>query len=102
MAKLIDYIKENISNSDLSIIDLAKKLNMSRAQFFRKFKALSDSSPNKFILNIRMKIAAEMLHDKNKSISEVAYDCGFSDPGYFSKTFKIYFGVSPTEYLNHS
>jgi signal transduction histidine kinase/ligand-binding sensor domain-containing protein/DNA-binding response OmpR family regulator len=101
MAKLIGFIKENISNSDLSIIDLTNEINMSRAQFFRKFKAISDVSPSKFILNIRMKIAAEMLKEKNKTISEVAYDSGFSDPAYFSKTFKNYFGVTPTEYINN-
>jgi AraC-like DNA-binding protein len=48
-----------------------------------------------------MKIAAEMLKEKNKTISEVAYDSGFSDPAYFSKTFKNYFGVTPTEYINN-
>lgn len=100
MDKLIGYVNENISNSELSIIDLANEINMSRAQFFRKFKAISDVSPNKFIINIRMKIAAEMLKDKNKTISEVAYSIGFSDPAYFSKTFKIYFGITPTDYVN--
>lgn len=102
MDKLIEYVKENISNSDLSIIDLANEINMSRAQFFRKFKAMSDVSPNKFITNIRMKIAADMLKEKNKTISEVAYSTGFSDPAYFSKTFKNYFGITPSEYINQS
>ena len=47
-----------------------------------------------------MKIAAEMLKEKNKTISQVAYDCGFSEPAYFSKTFKNYFGTTPKEYVN--
>lgn len=76
MAKLIGYIKENISNSNQII--------MIRVQFLRNFKAIPDVSPNKFILNIRMKIATEMPKEKDKTISEVAYSVGFSDPAYFS------------------
>ena len=99
MGKLVELITENIENPDLSIEMLYNTLGMSRSQFFRKIKAISELSPNKLLLNIRMKIAVEKLSTGKQSISEVAYAVGFSDPAYFSKVFKSVFNQTPTEYL---
>jgi signal transduction histidine kinase/ligand-binding sensor domain-containing protein/DNA-binding response OmpR family regulator len=99
MEKLVDLIRANASNSDLSINMLYDEMGMSRAQFFRKIKSVSDLSPNKLILNIRMKLAVEKLNQHKYSISEVAYDVGFSDPAYFSKVFKSFYDITPTDYI---
>lgn len=96
---LVGLIKERAHDSELSINDLYEELGMSRSQFFRKIKAISDLSPNKLVLNIRMKMAAEKLREGTLSISEVAYDVGFSDPAYFSKVFKSVYNQTPTEYI---
>lgn len=99
MKKLIDLITENIQDSDLSIEFLYNKLGLSRTQFFRKIKAISNLSPNKLILNIRMKTAVEKLRAGRMTVAEVAYEVGFSDPAYFSKVFKSVFSQTPTEYI---
>ena len=78
---------------------LYNKLGMSRTQFFRKIKAISDLSPNKLILNIRMKMAVEKFQSGGMTIAEVAYEVGFSSPSYFTKCYKEQFGESPTEFL---
>lgn len=96
---LVELIKKQVHNSDLSINDLYEELGMSRSQFFRKIKTISDLSPNKLILNIRMKMAAEKLREGILTISEVAYDVGFSDPAYFSRVFKSTYDQTPTEYI---
>lgn len=99
LKKLTDLIRERAEDSELSVNDLYEELGMSRAQFFRRIKAISDLSPNKLVLNIRMKMAAEKLREGTLSISEVAYAVGFSDPAYFSKVFKSVYHQTPTEYL---
>lgn len=98
---LVDLIKKRAHDSDLSVNDLYEELGMSRSQFFRKIKTISDLSPNKLVLNIRMKMAAEKLREGTLSISEIAYDVGFSDPAYFSKVFKSVYDQTPTEYIKN-
>lgn len=98
--KLVELIKSRVEISDLSVNDLYPEMGISRAQFFRKVKAISNISPNKLIVNIKMNIAAEMLHEGRLSISEVAYKLGYTDPSYFSKVFKSTYGISPTDYLH--
>lgn len=97
--KLVELIKSRIEKSDLSVNDLYPEMGISRAQFFRKVKAISDISPNKLIVNIKMSFAADMLREGDLSISEVAYKLGYSDPSYFSKVFKSIYNISPTDYL---
>ncbi len=99
MRKLVDLITENIQDSELSIETLYSQLGLSRTQFFRKIKAISNLSPNKLILNIRMKMAIEKLRIGGLTVSEVAYEVGYSDPAYFSKVFKSVFNQTPTEYV---
>ena len=99
MQKLIELITQNIKNPDLSAELLYTTLGMSRTQFFRKIKGISDLSPNKLIVNIRMKMAVDKLRARDMSISEVAYEVGFSEPAYFSKVFKSVYGQTPTEFI---
>lgn len=100
LRELIDLITEYASDSSLTTETLYTSLGISRTQFFRKIKSVSDLSPNKLILNIRMKMAVEKFKEKGMTISEVAYAVGFSDPAYFSKTFKGVFGCTPSEYIS--
>lgn len=77
MQKLVELITENAQDPELSMEVLYNKLGMSRTQFFRKIKAISDLSPNKLILNIRMKMAVEKFQSGGMTIAEVAYEVGF-------------------------
>ena len=70
MKKLVELITENVQNSDLSMEFLYNELGMSRTQFFRKIKAISDLSPNKLILNIRMKMAVEKMQAGGMTIAQ--------------------------------
>jgi len=78
MQKLVELITENAQDPELSMEVLYNKLGMSRTQFFRKIKAISDLSPNKLILNIRMKMAVEKFQSGGMTIAEIAYEVGFS------------------------
>ncbi|MDI5898568.1 hybrid sensor histidine kinase/response regulator transcription factor [Flavobacterium yafengii] len=95
--KVLNYIKENISNPDLNVESLATQLKLSRSQFYRKIKVLTNQTANEFLRNVRLQKAKQILEMDNVSISEVSYKTGFSSPSYFTKCFKSYFGILPTD-----
>jgi len=98
LSKVMELVRANVESTDLNIKMLYTEMGMSRAQFFRKIKSISNLSPNKIVLKIRMNLAAEMLRKGDMNVSEVAYGTGFSDPAYFSKVFKSVYEVSPINY----
>jgi len=94
--RLQDYIINNMGNSDLSINDLCGEMNMSRVQLYRKCKSLTDVSPVELVRNLRLQKAKHLLENSPMSISEIAYEVGFSSPSYFAKCYRDQYGVSPT------
>jgi len=93
------YIEENISDPELSVYDLYEFAGMSRTPFYHKLKSLVDLSPSEYIRSVRLKKARALLKDKNNNISEVAYSVGFSNPKYFSTSYKKYYGQSPSAFV---
>ena len=94
----VEYIREHISNPDLSVDELSKSLNMSRVNLHRRIKTSTGLSPIDLIKTIRMKQAAYLLCTGNMNISEVAYKVGYNTPAYFSSSFSAYYNISPTAY----
>lgn len=95
--KVLNYINANIGDPDLNVELLASQLNLSRSQLYRKIKALTNQTANEFLRNIRLQKAKQIIEKGNTNISEVCYKMGFSSPSYFTKCFKNYFGLLPTE-----
>ncbi|WP_170110396.1 hybrid sensor histidine kinase/response regulator transcription factor [Flavilitoribacter nigricans] len=91
-------IEENLEKGDYSIESLAGDLYMSSAQLYRKMMALTGLSPSKFYRNIQISKARQLLQDTELSISEIAYQCGFNDPAYFSRVFSTELKENPTSY----
>ena len=89
-------IDEKISDAELGISDLCDAVHLSKTQVFRKMKALTGESPVRFIQKIRLYKAKELLTTTELSISEIAYDMGFTDPNYFSRAFSKEFGMPPS------
>ncbi|WP_281613448.1 AraC family transcriptional regulator [Flammeovirga sp. SubArs3] len=83
---------------DLSIQDLAFFTGLSLSTFKRKFKTVFNTSPNQYIKTKRLAKAENMLRVTNERISDIAYDCGFNDIGYFSKMFKSEYNITPTDF----
>jgi AraC-like DNA-binding protein len=98
--EVLAFIRQQYSDPDFNVNHIIDKLGMSRSIFYKKFKALSDQSVNDLIRNFRLKKAVELLTSGHRSVSQVAYDCGFSDPAYFSKVFKEYYKISPKDYTS--
>ncbi len=97
--QIIQIVESDITNTEFDKEDFYKKIGMSRTQVYRKLKALTNQSVNEFIRNIRLKKAAGILKSgKSITIAELAYLVGFSNPNYFTRVFREYFGVTPTQY----
>jgi len=96
------FMEENISNSEMNMDDLADKMNMSRSTLNRKMHELFNLSAKDFVQAARIKHACQLLQTTDMAAKEVAYACGFSDPRYFSKSFKANTGKTPTEFRDSS
>ncbi len=93
----IAYIKENYMRK-ISLASVAEHVGLSSGYLCRIFKDETGGSINTYINNLRMNKAGELLSDKNSYIKEVAVAVGFEDQLYFSRLFKRYSGLTPSEY----
>ena len=93
----IAYIKENYMRK-ISLASVAEHVGLSSGYLCRIFKDETGGSINTYINNLRMNKAEELLSDKNSYIKEVAVAVGFEDQLYFSRLFKRYSGLTPSEY----
>lgn len=98
LAKMDMIIAQRISDPELTIDQIAAALNMGRTKFFSKTKALTGVSPNKYLQNERMRIAAELLTEGNLTVAEISYKVGIQDSSYFNKCFKARYSVVPSKY----
>lgn len=99
LKRVTEYIVDRIDDVDFSVDQLSNAMLMSRSSLFRKFKSITGESPQQFIMQTRLRKAAELLHKRQNNINQIAYMCGFSDPKYFSTAFKKFFGITPTDFL---
>ncbi len=94
-----ELIEKNISNPDLGIELLSQELGLSRANLYRKLKAVTELSPTELIRNKRLEVAAKLLLETGYTVSEVAVYTGFNSHAYFTNCFKSFYGYSPSEWV---
>ena len=90
-----EAVEARLDESELSIEDLAADMNLSRVQLYRKVKSFTGSTPVELLRTARLKRGYHLLMTTDKSVSEVAYQVGFTAPSYFTKCFKEEYGVLP-------
>ena len=90
-------IEDNIY-TNLSAEQLARLTNLSTSTFKREFKKIYDDTPANYLKNIRLDRAAELLTISDERITNISFNCGFSNLAHFSKCFHQKFNVSPTTY----
>lgn len=95
--RFLEIFQKEMSNSELNIDDIASKMGLGHSQFYRKIKALTNYTPVELIRNLRLKEARRLLLTSQKSVSEIAYEVGFSSPAYFTKCYRTAFGQTPSE-----
>lgn len=97
--KIMEWLEDNVSNAEVTVDQLAVHVGMGRTSMYNKIKGLTGKSPVEIIQEFRMKKAASYLKSGQFSVSEISYMVGFSDPGYFSRSFKKYWAMSPGDYM---
>ena len=98
MAQLLKAIEAKMAEEDYGVDLLARDVNMSRANLYKKLQTMLGVTPADFIRNVRLKHAAKLLADTTLPVSEVATKSGFATARNFSSNFKRMFGVTPSEY----
>lgn len=92
------WIDNHYMEPGIDVDTFAESMGYGRTTFYKKAKAIIGQTPNDYIKSLRMKKAAELLIDDTLTISQISYKIGIEDPYYFSKSFKNYYGISPTQY----
>ena len=97
--KAIGVVFENIDNSEFDVPQFCQLMNSSKTLLYSKLKSLTGQSATEFVRNIRLKEAKKLLLNNGHqyTIAEISYQVGFNDPLYFSRCFRKYFGVPPSE-----
>ena len=97
--KVMTWLEENVSDAEVTVDQLAGYVGMGRTSMYNKIKGLTGKSPVELIQDFRLEKATYYLKSGQYSVSETCYKVGFSDPGYFSRSFKKHFGISPVDYI---
>ena len=97
MKQLHQIIQSNLSRSEFGVEDIGREIGLSRVQLYRKVKAMTGSSVVDLMRKARLYKAKRLLETHSMSVSEVAYEVGFSAPSYFTKCFKDEYGILPGE-----
>lgn len=94
---MMQYIHKNYSEH-ITLADIAGTISVSKSSALNIFKKYLHTSPVSYLVNYRLKRASRLLASTDSSIDSIAKDTGFANAGYFCRSFKELFGVTPSEY----
>lgn len=97
MGVVTSYMRDNLAR-DMSLSELAHLAGLSTAHFCRSFRKAAGVPPHRYLLNIRIEKALELLATNDKSISDIAAEVGYDDPSYFARLFRKQLGIAPHAY----
>ncbi|MRI02497.1 DUF4242 domain-containing protein [Kriegella sp. EG-1] len=100
--KLWTILNQEISNTNFTSVHLSSQLGLSKAQTYRKIKALTEMAPNQLIREMRLRRSLSALKKNNKNVAEIAYELGFNSPTYFTRVFRKRFDILPTQFAKLS
>lgn len=98
--RFLNLFQTEMGDADLSVDAIASKMGFERSQFYRKIKALTNYAPVELMRKLRMQRGRVLITSTDKTISEIAYEIGFSSPAYFTKCYRDAYGMTPSEARN--
>lgn len=98
LRKVLDTVEQHLGQSDFSVEELARAMNVSRVALYKRMLTITGHTPSEFIRNIRLRRAGQLLEQSGLTVAEIAYEVGFGNPKQFSKYFKQLYGVVPSAY----
>lgn len=96
--KISNIVEHHLEKEEFSVEELSQMIGLSRVHVYRKIKKLTGMSVSEFVRFVKLKLSLNLIKSSGKSISEIAYEVGFSSPSYFAQSFKKQFGISPSEF----
>lgn len=96
LEKVRGYVEANLDNSNANIDDMASKVAVSKTTLNRRLKSLIGITAAQLLIDARLQKAKALLDEQSLTVSEVAYQCGYTDAKYFSKCYKAKYGVTPS------
>ena len=99
LAEIASYLENNLTDPQLSVVNLSKQMGMGRSTLYAKLLELTGQTPVDYIRSFRLDKAAVLMEKSNMTISEIAYQVGFTTPNYFAKSFKGKFNMLPSEFI---
>ena len=104
LTRTMNIIAEQIETNSVNVDALASQMALSTSQFRYRLKAITGETPQGYITNIRMQKARQMLDNNSAetTILDIALSCGYEDQGAFTRAFKRFFGITPSEYLTRN
>ncbi len=94
--RILTYITENLHDSAMTVTELCRRFYISESQLRRNLHKATGLNPNEYLLLLRLNQAKNELSYSRKTIKQIAEECGFSSPYYFTRRFTSHFGLSPT------
>lgn len=94
-------VETNYSNPELGIPFLSEQLKLSPSYLSQIFKQETGTTINQFIISFRMDMACSLLLKSDRKVADIAQSCGFLDQNYFTKIFKKYTGLTPSDYRGY-
>lgn len=101
LSQLMDFIEHIWTNPDFDMSQFSASLGYSKSQLYRKIKALTGQSPNRFLREFRLHKALQLLYKQQGNISEIAFQTGFNSAAYFSSCFREKYGILPSRYIQN-
>ena len=99
--KVIDSVYILMNTKEITVASIASRLCMSTRQFQRKITAVTGETPSVYIMQIRIKRAKQLMDsEEDLTVAQIAEACGFEDASNFSRAFKKYCDVTPTQYIH--
>lgn len=100
-SRFLEIFGAEMGNANLNVDTIASKMGLERSQFYRKIKALTNYAPVELIRRLRLQRGHTLIVSTDMTISEIAYETGFSTPAYFTKCYRDSYGETPTEARNN-
>ena len=94
---VLDYVTKNFER-DITLLEAAKQMNMAETSFSRFFKRTTGITFSEYLIDVRIGHVTRLLIDTQKSIAEIAYECGFNNISNFNRIFKQKKGCTPKEF----
>jgi DNA-binding response OmpR family regulator/anti-sigma regulatory factor (Ser/Thr protein kinase) len=98
LQKALECVERNMANTEYTVFQLSKEMNMDRTVLYKKVHSITGLTPSEFIRTLRLKRAAQLLEQGNYPVAEVSEMVGFKTQRYFSNYFKSTFGILPSHY----